>query len=96
MSNVSQMRPRARAALSLDELIDAVAEALKDLISVIRRDEIRGTNDGEIDHYVVLAIRSRARDPRTAQRAAPKRLTARNGPEVTSSRRTPVLLSRFR
>src|SRR5215831_7341289 len=39
---------------------DAVAEALKGLVTVVRRDEIRGTSNAEIDAYVCTAIRNRA------------------------------------
>src|SRR5262249_6528077 len=39
---------------------DAVAEALKGLVTVVRRGEIRGASNAEIDAYVCTAIRNRA------------------------------------
>jgi DNA-directed RNA polymerase specialized sigma24 family protein len=39
---------------------DAVAEALKSLVTVVRRGEIRGASNAEIDAYVCTAIRNRA------------------------------------
>jgi len=39
---------------------DAMAETLKSLVAAIRRSEIRGTSNAEIDAYVCTAIRSRA------------------------------------
>ena len=39
---------------------DVVAETLKNLVPAIRRGEIRGTSDGEIDAYVCKAMRNRA------------------------------------
>jgi DNA-directed RNA polymerase specialized sigma24 family protein len=39
---------------------DVVAETLKNLVPAVRRGEIRGTSDGEIDAYVCRAMRNRA------------------------------------
>src|SRR5215468_3155854 len=39
---------------------DAVAETLKSLVTVVRRGEIRGASNAEIDAYVCTAIRNRA------------------------------------
>jgi len=39
---------------------DAVAEALKSLVTIVRRGEIRGASNAEIDAYVCTAIRNRA------------------------------------
>src|SRR5262245_44364694 len=39
---------------------DVIADALKTLVTVIRRGEIRGTSNAEIDGYVCVAIRNRA------------------------------------
>jgi len=39
---------------------DAVAETLKSLVMVVRRGEIRGASNAEIDAYVCTAIRRRA------------------------------------
>jgi DNA-directed RNA polymerase specialized sigma24 family protein len=39
---------------------DALAEALKSLVTIVRRDEIRGASNAEIDAYVCTAIRNRA------------------------------------
>jgi DNA-directed RNA polymerase specialized sigma24 family protein len=39
---------------------DAVAETLKSLVTVVRRGEIRGASNAEIDAYVCTAIRRRA------------------------------------
>ena len=39
---------------------DAVAETLKSLVTVVRRGEIRGGSNAEIDAYVCTAIRNRA------------------------------------
>jgi DNA-directed RNA polymerase specialized sigma24 family protein len=39
---------------------DAVAEALKGLVTVVRRGELRGASNAEIDAYVCTAIRNRA------------------------------------
>jgi DNA-directed RNA polymerase specialized sigma24 family protein len=39
---------------------DAVAETLKSLVAVVRRGEIRGASNAEIDAYVCTAIRRRA------------------------------------
>jgi DNA-directed RNA polymerase specialized sigma24 family protein len=59
-------RSRARVVLrSFDRLNgadrdDVVADALKNLVPAIRRGEIRGTSDGEIDAYVCRTMRNRA------------------------------------
>ncbi len=39
---------------------DAVADALKSLVTIVRRGEIRGVSNAEIDAYVCTAIRNRA------------------------------------
>lgn len=39
---------------------DVIAEALKSLVTVVRRGGIRGTSNAEIDAYVCAAIRNRA------------------------------------
>jgi DNA-directed RNA polymerase specialized sigma24 family protein len=39
---------------------DAVAETLKSLVTVVRRGEIRGASNAEIDAYVCTALRRRA------------------------------------
>src|SRR5262249_37655857 len=39
---------------------DTMGETLKALVAAIRRDEIRGTSNAEIDAYVCTAIRNRA------------------------------------
>ncbi len=39
---------------------DAVADTLKSLVTVVRRGEIRGASNAEIDAYVCTAIRNRA------------------------------------
>lgn len=39
---------------------DALAETLKTLVAVVRRGEIRGVSNAEIDAYVCTAIRNRA------------------------------------
>ena len=60
------VKARGRAVLGgLDKLgdadgEDAVAEALKSLVTVVRRGEIRGASNAEIDAYVCTAIRNRA------------------------------------
>ena len=59
-------RARARVVLRSFETLngadrdDVVAEALKNLVPAIRRGEIRGTSDGEIDAYVCRTMRNRA------------------------------------
>lgn len=60
------VRTRGRAILGgVDRLSeadgeDAVAETLKSLVTVVRRGEIRGASNAEIDAYVCTAIRNRA------------------------------------
>src|SRR5215831_9432094 len=39
---------------------DAVAEALTSLVTIVRRSEIRGASNAEIDAYVCTTIRNRA------------------------------------
>src|SRR5262245_48924698 len=39
---------------------DAIAEALKNLVAVVRRGGIRGVSNAEIDAYVCTAVRHRA------------------------------------
>jgi DNA-directed RNA polymerase specialized sigma24 family protein len=39
---------------------DALAETLKSLVTVVRRGEIRGASNAEVDAYVCMAIRNRA------------------------------------
>src|SRR4030095_521577 len=41
---------------------DAVAEALKSLVTIVRRGEIRGASTAEIEADVCTAVRSRARN----------------------------------
>jgi DNA-directed RNA polymerase specialized sigma24 family protein len=60
------VKARGRAVLGgVDQLgeadgEDAVAEVLQSLITVVRRGEIRGASNAEIDAYVCTAIRNRA------------------------------------
>jgi DNA-directed RNA polymerase specialized sigma24 family protein len=60
------VKTRGRAILGgVDKLSaadgeDAVADALKSLVTVVRRGEIRGASNAEIDAYVCTAIRNRA------------------------------------
>jgi DNA-directed RNA polymerase specialized sigma24 family protein len=60
------VKARGRAVLGgVDQLgeadgEDAVAETLQSLITVVRRGEIRGASNAEIDAYVCTAIRNRA------------------------------------
>jgi DNA-directed RNA polymerase specialized sigma24 family protein len=60
------VKVRSRVVLGgIDKLSDAdgedvVAEALKGLVTVVRRGEIRGASNAEIDAYVCTAIRNRA------------------------------------
>lgn len=60
------VKARGRAILGgVDKLSeadgeDAVAEALKGLVIVVRRGEIRGASNAEIDAYVCTSIRNRA------------------------------------
>jgi len=60
------VKARGRAILGgVDKLSradgdDAVAETLKSLVTVVRRGEIRGASNAEIDAYVCTAIRNRA------------------------------------
>lgn len=46
--------------LSEADCEDALAEALKSLVTVVRRGEIRGASNAQIDAYVCTAIRNRA------------------------------------
>ena len=58
------VKVRSRVVLGgIDKLSDAdgedvVAEALKGLVTVVRRGEIRGASNAEIDAYVCTAIRN--------------------------------------
>jgi len=60
------VRARSRAVLGGVQKLsdadreDAVADTLKSLVTAIRRDEIRGASNAEIDAYVGTAIRNRA------------------------------------
>jgi DNA-directed RNA polymerase specialized sigma24 family protein len=60
------VKTRGRAILrGVDKLSeadgeDAVAETLKSLVTVVRRGEIRGATNAEIDAYVCMALRNRA------------------------------------
>jgi DNA-directed RNA polymerase specialized sigma24 family protein len=60
------VKVRGRAVLgSVDKLSaadgeDALAETLKSLVTVVRRGEIRGASNAEVDAYVCMAIRNRA------------------------------------
>src|SRR6266545_2254214 len=60
------VKVRSRVVLGgIDKLSDAdgedvVAETLKSLVTVVRRGEIRGASNAEIDAYVCTAIRRRA------------------------------------
>jgi len=60
------VKRRARAVLSVYSKLgrtdreDVVADTLKSLVPVIRRGEIRGVSNSEIDTYVCRAIRNRA------------------------------------
>jgi DNA-directed RNA polymerase specialized sigma24 family protein len=62
----SWVKTRGRTVLAgVDKLSeadgdDAVAETLKSLVNVVRRGEIRGASNAEIDAYVCSAIRNRA------------------------------------
>ncbi|PYN52789.1 MAG: hypothetical protein DMD94_21135 [Candidatus Rokuibacteriota bacterium] len=61
------VKVRGRVVLgSVDKLSeadgeDALAEALKNLVTVVRCGEIRGASNAEIDAYVCTAVRNRAR-----------------------------------
>ena len=60
------VKVRGRAVLgSVDKLSaadgeDALAETLTSLVTVVRRGEIRGASNAEVDAYVCMAIRNRA------------------------------------
>ncbi len=63
---VAWVKRRARAVLSVygklseTDREDIVADTLKSLVPVIRRREIRGVSNSEIDAYVCQAIKNRA------------------------------------
>ena len=75
------MTTRGRAILGgVDRLSeadgeDAVAETLKSLVTAVRRGEIRGASNSEIDAYVCTAIR-RARVERLRGRARRRQIDA--------------------
>jgi len=48
------------ATISRADREDVIADALKNLITVVRHGGIRGTSNAEIDGYVCMAIRNRA------------------------------------
>src|SRR5262245_5245027 len=81
---------------------DVIADALKSLVMVVRRGEIRGTSNGEIDGYVCVAIRNRAlnvirgrarrRDAGEMTAEAPGEISARSEPlDVALSPDTQVI-----